>query len=179
MRCFKLSCKIVALLSLLWLSGCTSFAVDTSKPVKVPPNKHVAVLPFINHTQTPRAGLQAKTLATQLLHKNYQGRLSVYTLKEDCDKLVQCPPRELPMHKIRHWANRNHVQYAFTGSVNEYRYKTGLEGRPAANMTLSLIQFPQGKIIWRGVGSANGSYYDSLGNISQGLMDRLIQRAIH
>lgn len=63
-----------------------------------------------------------------------------------------------------------------TGTVNEWRYKVGLDGEPAVSVTLKLIDMRNGRVIWSAVGSKMGSSRSSLGNVGQRLIDSMLNQ---
>lgn len=80
------------------------------------------VLPFENLTETPLAGLRVASIVEGVaLSKGYKIKNGLYEkeskeyTKQDIDNIL---------NKIRDFG----VDYVITGSVNEFRYKTGIDG---------------------------------------------------
>jgi hypothetical protein len=67
------------------------------------------------------------------------------------------------------------------GSVDEWNYRAGINAEPVVTMTLWVVDVPADKVIWTGVGSAHGGSLGrgGTGGLAQGLIHRLLQRALH
>ena len=63
--------------------------------------------------------------------------------------------------------SNNSGKFIVKGSVNEWRYKTGIDGEPAVNFSLRIINNSNQKMIFSGMGSTSGDGYDSLGTVAQ------------
>ncbi|EQD28248.1 lipoprotein, partial [mine drainage metagenome] len=72
------------------------------------------------------------------------------------------------------WASQNRIQYALTGSVQEWRYKTGVDGEPAVSVTFNLVDMTTGKTVWSATGSRTGWSRSSVGSVGQTLIDQLL-----
>jgi TolB-like protein len=72
------------------------------------------------------------------------------------------------------WASQNKIQYALTGSVQEWRYKTGVDGEPAVSVTFNLIDMTNGRVVWSATGSRSGWSRSSVGAVGQTLIDQLL-----
>jgi hypothetical protein len=54
------------------------------------------------------------------------------------------------------WANQQNLRYAVTGSVDEWRYKSGLDGEPAVGITLNIVDLQTQEVIWTSTGARSG-----------------------
>ena len=59
------------------------------------------------------------------------------------------------------------------GSVEEWRYKVGVDGEPAVGITLQLIDLPSGAVIWTASGSKTGWSREGLTATAQKLLVEL------
>ena len=88
--------------------------------------------------------------------------------------------RELPERSLARieeamvWARQQKYDFALTGSVEEWRYKVGVDGEPAVGIAVSIIDVPTGETLWSGVGAKAGWSRDSLAAVAQQLMRKLI-----
>ena len=125
------------------------------------------VLPFENNTETPLAGLRASKIAEGVLIShgfNIKGK--IYKQKEYKAEEIQ---------KLIEDAKREGYRYAVIGTVNEWRYKTGIDGEPAVNFTMKIVDLNTDKAVWSGVASKSGMGYSSIGTLAQDLFNELIE----
>ncbi len=115
--------------------------------------KTYAVLPFKNYTETPMAGHRvASVIEAVLLSKGYP-----IVKAEEGDK-------------IHHKAD-----YIIRGTVNEYGYKAGLEGKPVVSISLYIYDTKTGKLVYSGSISATGWSHESVGTLLQRVIDEVIK----
>jgi TolB-like protein len=65
-----------ALGAALWLAGCA--VTDVGRAPQMSPGDVVAVLPIVNNTETPQAGLRAEAIAESLLKTGGVANLKRY-----------------------------------------------------------------------------------------------------
>ena len=155
----------------LLLSGCST--ILTGAPPVLDRQAKWAVLPFVNQTETPQAGLRAESIAENLLHaqgirdlKRYPSNLNTETLFEPMDRKQYDAGLA--------WARGEGIKYALTGSVDEWRYKVGIDGEPAAGVALQAVDVTSGKILWTASGGSTGWSRESLSGVAQKLIGKLI-----
>jgi TolB-like protein len=160
---------ILALLALL--AGCST--VDVGRAPKLDADAQWAVLPFANHTETPQAGLRAEAIAENLLRaegalalKRYPAGIATETLFEPGDRKGQ--------EAALAWARKAGVRYALSGSVDEWRYKVGVDGEPAAGVTLQVLDVASGEVLWAATGARTGWSREALSAVAQQLMKKLL-----
>lgn len=169
----KISWLMMILFSIL-LTGCAT--VNSTPPIRNTPAQTWAVLPFMNLTETPLAGKKTQAMTASLMQSMYRLNVKTYTRKQKCDQLLTCPTQSLPMKQIRVWARQHHVKYALTGSVNEWQYKVGLDGTPAASFTLKAIDLKNNRIIWSSTGSETSNGRVSVSYTAQQLLTKMLGR---
>src|SRR5690606_14601028 len=76
------------------------------------------------------------------------------------------------------WASQQNARYAVYGSVQEWRYKTGLDGEPAAGVTLSIVDLSQQRVVWTGSGARTGWSREAVAGVAQELVAKLIHKAM-
>lgn len=158
----------------LFLSGCTE--INKSPGINFPAQARLAVLPLSNHTETPQAGKRVTAMLTGILRTSNNYRVVVYRPKISSKELLANPYSTYSMRSALSWARRNGAQYAITGSVNEWRYKVGLDGEPVANVVLKVINLKNNHVVWSSVGSKIGGSRSGLSNIGQELLNDLLSR---
>ena len=148
---------------LLIFTGCAS--VSNYTPMRIIPRDGViTVLPFQNNTNTPLAGQRAKNIALNILRaKNYY--VDSLSLKDDY----------ITRDDIKKIANKIKTKYYLFGSVNEWRYKTGIEAQPTVAISFSVIKKDTNRVIYSAVGAKNGGGDDSTSLLAQKLFWELIR----
>lgn len=147
------------------ISGCTSPTISTTSPL-LPINtvKSIALYPFYNYTDTPRAGLRAVNLVEGvLLSKGYTVSLRSNNASSDMGLGDQISNA------------RNHdFDFILVGGVSEWRYKTGIDGEPAISLQMKLIDVKTKKVIWSATGSYNSWGNASIGTVAQELIESMV-----
>ena len=157
------------------LAGCSTLQVG-----KAPMLEHQAkwgILPFANQTETPQAGLRAESITENLMRaegisnmKKYPAALNTETLFEPADR------KQFDAALV--WARSNNIKYAIAGSVDEWRYKVGIDGEPAAGITLQLIEVQSGDVLWAASGGSTGWSRESLSGVAQKLIGKLLRPVV-
>lgn len=157
------------------LAGCST--VQTARPA-APLDKSAkwVLLPILNHTETPQAGLRAEAITESLLQSAGVATLVHYPSQLKTDTLLDTAERKV-LDDARKWAGDQGARYAVTGSVSEWRYKVGVDGEPAVGMTLQVIDLPSGQVVWSGSGGKTGWSRESLSGVAQKLLQTLLNGA--
>ncbi len=158
----------------LCLTGCTE--INKSPGQNFPNSARLAVLPLKNHTETPQAGKRVTAILAGILETSKHYSVAVYHPKISAKELLVDPNKTYSMPAALRWSRRQGAQYAITGSVNEWRYKVGLDGEPVVNIVLSVIDLRNKKVVWSSVGSKIGGSRSGLSNIGQELLNDLLRR---
>ena len=165
--------SLVSLMSLL--AACSTIQVGTAPALER--GAKWAILPFVNQTETPQAGLRAESIAENLLRadgisnmKKYPSGLNTETLFEPADR------KQLDAALV--WARGENIKYALIGSVDEWRYKVGIDGEPAAGVTLQLIDVQSSDVLWAASGGSTGWSRESLSGVAQKLISKLLRPVV-
>jgi len=157
------------------LAACST--VDRGKSPALEREATWAVLPFANHTETPLAGNRAETIAEALLHAQGVGRVKRYQGQTQQEALFDAgSPRRL--EDALAWAREQRVRYALIGAVDEWRYKVGVDGEPAAGVTLQIVDVATGETLWSGAGGKSGWSREALSAVAQKLIRELLQAGL-
>ncbi len=154
------------LLSLLFFffTGCSSI-VNYAPNSYIPRDGEIAVLPFQNNTDTPLAGQRVRNILANIL---YIKGFKVKTISlEDEDYINQKKAYEISK-KLR-------TKYFIFGSVNEWRYKTGIEAMPTVALEFRVFRREDKRVVYVASGAKNGGGGDSLGSLTQELILELIR----
>jgi hypothetical protein len=71
------------------------------------------------------------------------------------------------------WARSQNMRYAVTGTVDEWRYKVGVDGEPAVGFTLQVLDVPTGRVLWSAAGGRTGWSREALSAVAHQLLTRL------
>ncbi len=165
---------LVALAALM-LSACAT--LDSAPPVKIERTATWVVLPFSNATETPLAAQRAESIALGLLPSLGVANPQRYPQSMQDDSLFDTGQAR-GMEQAMNWARSSNARYALAGSVQEWRYKVGVDGEPAVGVSLQIIEVSSGKLIWSSVGARSGWSRDTLAGVAQGLMKRMLEAGI-
>jgi TolB-like protein len=161
---------VLAALSLA-LGACS--VIDTSSAPHLAAADTVAILPITNNTETPQAGLRAASIAESVLITGGLSHVRRYPVSADDETLFDTA-RPDGRQKALDWARDEHIRYALSGAVNEWRYKVGVDGEPAVGLSFQLIDVQSGAVVWSGAGSRSGWSRDALSGVAQKLERQLL-----
>lgn len=157
------------------LAACST--VDRGRAPALQANAEWTVLPFANHTETPMAGNRAESVAEALLHARGAGKVKRYTSTAQQEALFDAGDTKRQEQALA-WAREQGVRYALAGTVDEWRYKVGVDGEPAAGITLQIIDVQSGDILWSGAGGKSGWSREALSAVAQKLIRELLQAGL-
>jgi polysaccharide biosynthesis protein PelC len=163
--------KLLIALSFSLLSACTTTQVQ-SLPSEIDKGASWALLPILNLTETPQAGLRAEAILESLVRaggiknlKRYPSNLNTESIFDPVERKAQ----ELALV----WAKGEKVRFAISGTVDEWRYKVGVDGEPAVGLTLQIQDLSNGAVIWTAAGSKSGWSREALSAVAQKLIAQL------
>jgi TolB-like protein len=162
---------LIACMTSILIAGCAT-ANRTNSPV-IEKNVKWALLPMENYTETPQAGLRMEALTESILRikgalpvEKYPSSLTQGGLFEPADaKTVEAAMA---------WAKQAGARYAVTGAVNEWRYKTGVDGEPAVGVTIKIIDVQTHQVIWDSAGARTGWGREAVSAVAQKLLEDLL-----
>lgn len=158
-------------LALLWLAACTT--VDIGPPPAIDRGAKWVLLPIMNHTETPQAGLRAEAIVDGVLRANGVRDLRRYPAGLNNESLFE-PLDRKQFDAALAWAKGAGARYAVAGAVDEWRYKVGIDGEPAVGLALNVIDVASGEILWSGAGGKTGWSRESLSGVAQRLTRQLL-----
>ncbi|MDP2842078.1 MAG: hypothetical protein Q8O06_00375 [Acetobacterium sp.] len=161
---------LLIITAVLFVAGCVTL---NQRGTAVSFNDSWALLPFINNTETPYAAERAESIVAALLHARGLPRLErpvTVTKAED----LGADRGEKRQHEALEWARQNKVRYVLSGTVNEWRYKVGLDGEPVAAFTLQVMALPEGRVVWSGAAGKSGWSRDAVSSVAQQVLERLL-----
>jgi hypothetical protein len=160
---------VILLCALLALSGCgqvlRTTAVDQEQ-INSRARK-VVVLPLVNLTSTPNAGLiVGELLSTEVMAQtNFRilERSEMMAFLSSGKSEVQEVLEKSAAAKVGRELGVDTVIY---GAVTEYRYKKGVDEDPVVGITVRMLDIPESKILWAESVTATGSTYAGRSSLS-------------
>lgn len=157
-------------LALLVMAGCS--VIQTQEGAPVPEDGQFAVLPLINLSQTPQAGDQAASVLAAILRAKGSSNVTLY-LPDDRNPLLYESNERQQMALDS--ARNEGADYLFTGTVEEWRYKSGLDGEPAVGITLEIRNAADNRVIWSGTAARTGWGRESVSVAAHKVLDELTE----
>lgn len=170
------SWQAILLASLVLLSTACS-TLDRSHAPEVDRQALWVVLPFANHTETPLAGNRAEAITEALLRTQGIARVKRHPTQSQQEALFDSGERK-QLEDALAWAKEQGARYALTGAVDEWRYKVGVDGEPAAGVTLQIIEVASGETLWSGTGGKSGWSREALSAVAQQLIRDLLKSGL-
>ena len=164
---------LVVLMAVL-AAGCK--IVDSGSVATIERNAKWAMLPVLNHTEVPQAGLRAEAITEALLRAQGVNDLMRYPPALNPDTLFEPAERKV-MSEADKWARSQGARYAIYGAVDEWRYKVGIDGEPAVGVALHIMDLQTNSVVWSGVGGKSGWSRESLSGVAQKLIKELLATA--
>lgn len=154
----------------LLLSGCAVIQSEEGEPI--PDDSAFAVVPLVNLSQTPQAGEQAASVLTAILRAKGSGNVTLY-LPEERDPLLfdSSERRQGAIEQAR----SSDSDYLVSGTVEEWRYKSGLDGEPAIGVTLEIRSADGQRVVWSGTAARTGWGRESLSVAAHKVIDELAE----
>lgn len=163
---------LVLALAVLTVAGCVTLH-QGGAPVSLA--KQWVILPFINNTETPYAAERAESITAALMHARGVQRLERLKVDEaKPEERLLSDRGEQRQKAALEQARQRKADYALAGTVNEWRYKVGLDGEPTAAFTLQVIELPGGQVVWSGTVGKSGWSRDAVSSVAQQALDTLL-----
>ena len=135
-----------------------------------------AMLPIVNHTDTPQAGLRAESITEGVLRARGVNNMVRYPAAMNPESLLEPAERKL-QDEARKWARDQGARYGVYGAVDEWRYKVGVDGEPAVGLALFVVALQSGEVVWSAVGGKSGWSREALSAVGQKLVRELLDSA--
>lgn len=163
------------LVPLTLLAGACS-TLEHSPAVPLDRQASWVILPVLNQSDTPQAGLRLESLLDNQLRSKGIQALQRYPAEPAADLLLD--PRESKLQaQAAQWAREQGARYGITGAVNEWRYKTGVDGEPAVGFTLQIVSLQDGKVLYSASGARTGWSREALAAVAQKLTRDMLDQA--
>ncbi|MGK0393766.1 hypothetical protein [Alcanivorax sp.] len=157
------------------LAACTH--VRSSQNVELSGEGTWLVLPLVNRTATPQAGLRAAAIVESVLFRHGVNTVTRYPQSDNQGVLFE-GTSAASRKKMDKWIRSQSADYVVSGVVHEWRYKTGVDGEPAVGVMIEIRELPEGRIVYSGTGSRAGWARQSLSEVGQKVIDKLISPVV-
>lgn len=131
------------------------------------------LLPVLNNTEVPRAGERVESILGTLLRARGLENLAPYAAPADDAGLPELDERRR-YEAVLNRARKEGYTYGVGGSVEEWRYRNGIDGEPAVGVTVQVVELASGKVVWSASGSRSGWGREVLSGTAQQLLSSMI-----
>ncbi|VAX12220.1 Pellicle/biofilm biosynthesis outer membrane lipoprotein PelC [hydrothermal vent metagenome] len=138
----KTAWKIIGLGLIFLLNACSVEQIYHGKALDN--QASWVLLPVVNRSQTPQAGERVEAILVSLLRSRGVTHISHYPGTPQSQVLIMLDEQARYNAALK-WALTQGFRYAITGTVEEWRYKAGLDGEPAVGITLRVIDLQNNK----------------------------------
>ena len=162
--------KLIIAIFAMFLACCSSYQISTSPEFKA--GTVWAIMPMTNNSNTPLASEKTEQILHTLLFAQSVEVIQYPTIKfKDLASILDDSAKQT---RAQSWLQSQPVKYVITGSVEEWQYKSGLDGEPAIGISLRILDNQTKKIIWRASGSRAGWGRESLSATGQIVIQELL-----
>ncbi len=168
--------KLIFLCFILLHSIMACSVIDVQPDISISSAERWMVLPFQNHSVSPRAGEQIEAMLATLLRIRGVKNIEMYPQQNE-DKLawLELGDRKRQEDALQ-LAVKNNVTYAVSGNVDEWQYKLGVGNEPVVGLTIQIMEIPTGKVVWSAGGARSGWSTESLSGTAKKLLRDLISK---
>ncbi|MDX1253197.1 MAG: hypothetical protein IDH49_13290 [Gammaproteobacteria bacterium] len=163
--------SLFLILTTLLLNGCATQEVHVGAPLDV--RARWALLPIANHAETAQAGERVQAMLMTLLRNRGVTEIQPSPEIADNEGLPELNDQRR-LEAARTWVKQQGYTYGVTGSVEEWRYKSGTDGEPAAAVSLQVIDIATGQVVWSATGARTGWGRESVSGVAQKLLKDLL-----
>jgi hypothetical protein len=167
--------KIVGIILSLWLLTSCSSMINRQN-VELPLDKKYAIASFWNYTETPMAGLRAASIVESVLAKN---SLRLSSLVAGSEEMEATKSKGDFLKAKKAEAKQLDAEYLIMGNVQEWRYKTGIDGEPVVSFSLLVIDLKTDKVVFNAVGAKSAWGHKSIGVVAQEIAQELIPKFVN
>lgn len=164
---------LILWLGALLVAGCSTGFQSMTAHEPLDAQAKWVLLPMTNHTDTPQASLSAEAMLEHLLRRQGVAMLMQYPAALSRDSLFEPTERKVS-EEAQKWAREQGARFALTGSVDEWRYKVGIDGEPAVGVTLKVIDLTDGRVVWTASGARSGWSRQALSAVAQAMLSDML-----
>jgi hypothetical protein len=117
------------------------------------------------------AGLRASSIVESVLA---QKNISLISMVGGSEEMAEAKSKALFLQQKREEAVKVEADYLVIGEVQEWRYKTGIDGEPVVSYSVKVIDLKNSNIVFNGMGAKSGWGHKSIGVVAQEIAQELI-----
>ena len=144
------------------------------QPVALDRESSWTVLPFRNLSQTPMSAERVESLVLSALRAKSLPSVDVLPSAEAVAGTLPLLDDGARLSQAMKVARTGGYQYGVTGSVEEWRYKAGLDGEPAVGISIRVVDIDTGATLWSNSGARSGWSRESLTGNGQKVINKLL-----
>jgi len=110
------------------------------------------------------AGLRAASIVESVLSEK---NILLFSLIDGSDEIELSSTKTDFLSSKIEAAKSKGADYLITGNVQEWRYKTGIDGEPVVSYTIKIINLKQNSVVFNAVGAKSGWGHKSIGVVAQ------------
>jgi polysaccharide biosynthesis protein PelC len=167
-----MSARCVAATALALMMNACGTVRQTSDPALTRADK-VAVVSIANFTETPDAGKSAAAIAANALRAGGIADVRIAPADSSSNEMFDTP-QHADGGKALEWARSQNARYVLSGAVEEWRYKTGVDGEPVVGVTFELIDVSNGAVVWSATGTRTGWSRSALSSVATSLIAKVL-----
>ena len=156
----------------LLLAGCAS--LTTTGRVSVDGAERWALLPIENLSATPHAGELARDLVEVRLRARGLERLDAW-VEDEPPSIAELVDADARLERATRWARDGGYRYGLTGTVHEWRYRTGIEREPVIGLGLKLVELDTGRVLWQASAARTGWGSSNLSRVGARVVEDLLE----
>jgi hypothetical protein len=171
-----MSLRTFGLMALLAAStACNSTLTRVQRSTALRSRARWVMLPVANFSETPQAGERIEAMLETILRREGVFSLDRYPAFKDDDMHIMVSDRQRYEDSLA-WARQQHFDYAVSGSVEEWRYKSGVEGEPAVGLSVRIVDLGSDRVLWSGSGTRTGGAGDNASGTALRILDALFSQ---
>jgi hypothetical protein len=165
---------LILFFSIFFFLSCSSM-IHKKSLKKLPIDKKYAISSFWNYTETPMAGLRASSIVESVLSNE---QIIIHSLIDGSDEMGEVKSKQVFLNKKKDEAKISGADYLITGDVQEWRYKTGIDGEPVVSYSIKVINLKDDSIVLNDIGAKSGWGHKSIGVIAGEIALELVPKFI-
>lgn len=163
-----------SLATISFLGGCSTSTLTTDSNLRIDANSQCILLPVANYTASPQAGDRMEAILTTLLQVRGVRNIQRYEPAEEMSAIPILDTQQRSKRALA-WARNQNIRYGFTGSVEEWRYKSGVEREPAVGLSLRVVDIATGEVLWAASGARSGWGRETISGTAQKLLAEMLE----
>lgn len=166
--------KIIIVFGSIFLFACSSHISKQSTSLYL--GKKYAVGSFWNYTETSMAGLRAASIIEGVLAKE---KVTIFSIIDGDEEFSLSKDKKSVIDLQLKKAKKLGADYLVTGEVQEWRYKTGIDGEPVVSYTLTILDVETQKVVFSALGAKSAWGHKSIGTVAQEIARNMLPEFIN